>query len=525
MRLKLMAAAIAGAAALVLASGDLAQASNGRLTLVFVLDGLRPDAISREETPNLYRLREEGVNFVNSHSAVPTVTRVNSAVIGTGSHPGTNGIVGNEMYVPEVDPRRAFSTGEADKLTRLDQVTGGRMILVDSLGERLAARGKRLVALGSGTSGGTLLLNPRAPRGVGTMINAGDVSAARPFAYPTAIGEHVLGRFGRPPTTSGTAKVDYAEQLLRDYVLPELRPDVVLNWLTEPDGSQHARGAGSPEARATIRNDDAQIGLVLQRLGELGLAAQTNILVTSDHGFSLHDFNVNITQELIAAGLKASADSDDVVAASSGTVLLHVKDRDPHRIRAIVRFLQRQPWADTIFTAAGRRDDAYGWVPGTFSLELIHQANAERGADIVLTLPWSSRKNAFGVPGRSATSGGGATGPRTGPESGHGSFSPWDIRNTLLAWGADFKDGVTARAPAGNVDIAPTILALNGIRGRTDGRVLAEAFEDGPDEETVDGDSRVLRTSADGGRYRAAIRISELEDGRYRYIDKSWRLR
>lgn len=86
-------------------------------------------------------------------------------------------------------------------------------------------------------------------------------------------------------------------------------------------------------------------------------------------------------------------------------------------------------------------------------------------------------------------------------------------------------DGVTARAPAGNVDIAPTILALNGIRGRTDGRVLAEAFENGPDEETIDGDSRVLRTSADGGRCRAAIRVSELEDGRYRYIDKSWRLR
>lgn len=148
----------------------------------------------------------------------------------------------------------------------------GAWLLVQTLGERLRAQGLTLAAVGSGSSGGTLLLNPRAPRGVGFMVNAGAETLTAPFDYPAAVGATVLERFGPPPVTEGAAnaKVDYAERILREYVLPDLRPDVVLNSLTEPDGTQHALGAGSPDAKETIRNDDRQIGLVLERLGALG---------------------------------------------------------------------------------------------------------------------------------------------------------------------------------------------------------------------------------------------------------------
>ncbi|WP_225912931.1 alkaline phosphatase family protein [Nostoc flagelliforme] len=37
--------------------------------------------------PNLYRLRQQGVNYVNGHAVFPTVTRVNSAAIATGYYP------------------------------------------------------------------------------------------------------------------------------------------------------------------------------------------------------------------------------------------------------------------------------------------------------------------------------------------------------------------------------------------------------------------------------------------------------
>lgn len=513
------------------------------LNLVLVFDGLRPDSINAEDTPNLYRLREEGVNFTNSHAVVPTVTRVNAASLSTGTYPGTHGIVGNSMYIPEVDPTNAFSTGDANNLIELREKTG-EVVLVDTLAERLGQRDKRVVSIGSGSSGSSYLLNPDASEGSGVMINTGDPDGTTPFAFPTEVGDDILERFGPPPTKEGVensnASVDYMTTVFNEYVLSELRPDVATLWFTEPDGTQHATGAGSPESLEVIRNDDRNVGLILDRLNDLGLADDTNIFLTSDHGFSLTTAGINVAQDLIDAGLKASKDSDDVVVANTGASLIHVKDRDPRHIRKIVEYLQEQPYADALYTAAKRpvhgkykpvRDDADaadiadGWVDGTFSLELVHEANPQRGADILLTFPWTSETNTFGVPGTATTSTGGESGPRTGPGSGHGSFSPWDVRNTLIAWGTDFKDGVNSPVPAGNVDIAPTILALEGVDDTAlvalDGRKLTEALNEGPDPLKVPYQTRTFVTEAADGAYRTAVQISEADGTRY--VDKSWR--
>src|SRR5499426_287371 len=121
--------------------------------IVFVVDGLRPDFVSADVTPTLLRLRSEGVEFVNSHAVFPTVTRVNAAALATGTHPGTNGILGNQMFVPAVEPTRAFNTGDYRNLVRLDQATGGRLVLTRTLGERLQAQGRSLAGVSSGSPG------------------------------------------------------------------------------------------------------------------------------------------------------------------------------------------------------------------------------------------------------------------------------------------------------------------------------------------------------------------------------------
>jgi hypothetical protein len=165
---------------------------------------------------------------------------------------------------------------------------------------------------------------------------------------------------------------------------------------------------------------------------------------------------------------------------------------DGLRRSAIVRFLQRQPWAGALFTAgtqSGQGTPIQGREPGTFALELVHIANAERGPDIVLTLPWTSGSGPFGLPGADYIDAR-ATELLTGTAGNHGSMSPWVVRNTFLARGHDFKHGVTVRTPASNVDLAPTLLALMNLDtnpgpDRFDGRALREAFADGPDEEQV----------------------------------------
>src|SRR5262249_8022333 len=144
---------------------------NATLNMVLVLDGLRPDSITAEETPNLWRLRQEGVNFLNGHSVFPTVTRANAAAIATGTYPNRNGMFGNQIYVRQVDPNHAFGNDEHQNLLRLDAATGGGMVLTKSLAEILAERGKTLAVVSSGTTGSALLGNPRAPKGVGILVN------------------------------------------------------------------------------------------------------------------------------------------------------------------------------------------------------------------------------------------------------------------------------------------------------------------------------------------------------------------
>src|SRR5882724_7831101 len=127
-----------------------AAAGKATLNLVLVVDGLRPDSITEQETPHLWRLREQGVNFPNGHAVFPTVTRANAAAIGTGVYPDRNGIFGNTLYVRQVDPNRSFNNDNHQNLLRLDVATGGKMVLAKSLGEILAERGKTLAVVSSG---------------------------------------------------------------------------------------------------------------------------------------------------------------------------------------------------------------------------------------------------------------------------------------------------------------------------------------------------------------------------------------
>jgi len=483
-----------------------------RLVLVLVVDGLRPDSITAEDTPTLFRLRADGVDLDNSHAVFPTVTRVNAAAIATGTQPGTNGLVGNQMFVPAVDERRAFDTGNHRNFLALDRATGGRVLQASTLAERLHARGLRLAGVSSGSTGSAFLLNPKSIAGVGALVN-GYLEPGRTVAYPTPVSEAVLARFGPAPAKApGSARFDasvsWTQRVLREYVLPELAPDVVINWLTEPDHSQHHVGVGSPAAREALRNDDREIAQVLAGLD----AARTSVLVVSDHGFTTNTAGVDVAGALIEAKLKAARDSTDVILASSGqAVALHVEGRDAERIARLARFIQSRDWGGVVFSAEA--------VDGAFPLELINVANRDRGPDLLFTFPWTSRRSAVGVPGTDLANVSAGGSPYV---SDHGSMSPWNVRNTFLAWGAGLKKGIVGRAPAGNVDVTPTVLALLGLEGEAglDGRVVAEALDGGPDPEAVAVETRV-HTAAAGG-YRAALQISTV-DGR-RYVDKSWRV-
>ena len=500
------------------------------LVLVVVIDGLRPDSIDANETPNLDRLRREGVSFTNARSVFPTATRVNAASIASGAYPGRTGILHNAVYLPSVDAAAAMTTGRAADLLRAQDALGGRLVMVEGLGEILARHGKTLVAVSSASTGSALLLNPKAPDGVGALVN-GEFDPGVRVAYPDEVNRAVLERFGPAPPKAGRSRprdalVRWTQRVLLEYVLPELGADVVIDWFTEPDHVQHAYGVGSPQARAALRTVDREVGAILDALERLDLRSRTNLFVLSDHGVTRHGEAVDVARALVDAGLKRDAGSDDVVVAGGGpSAQIHVKGRDPERIRRIVRFLQEQPWTGVLFTPGtppvpgidGPREvpsEGQGWVEGTFSLELVHLCNPERSGDVLMTLAWTSDANEFGVPGTEITT---TTDGARPMHSGHGGLSPWALHTTFLASGPGIRESTVLEAPVAQVDVVPTILALKGITEAAggEGRVLHEALRGAAQAGAPTAQARTITTRTGDGRYEATLQTSLVDGHRY----------
>ena len=505
---------------LLLTAAGLVHGASPRV-IVLVIDGLRPDAIRPDIMPNLARLKQEGTWCANAHSVFPTVTRVNSASISTGTLPAIHGIVSNTMWVEAVSAR-PFDTSNYQNLVKLAAVSGGRALAAPTLAETLEEAGVRFVALTSGSTGSGFLLNPEAISGNGVLISAG-LEEGKRAAYPDRVNQEIQRRFGIGKADEGIPSLLWTEKVLRGYVIPEMKPAVVIDWMTEPDGAQHRFGVGSPEAMEALKVTDEQIGLLLDQVRKS--APETNLIVTADHGFGAEPDPVDLEGALKGAGV-----AGDVVTASNGaSVLIYAKNHDSGVIQKTVERLQQTDGVDVIFTAAAKPDSGIvhcadgrreqGWVKGTFSLERAGECNASRGADIIATFQWSSEKNAFGFAGAQKIA---SNDKRSGVagRSGHGGLNPWMLHTPLLLWGPDFRKRTEIQAPVGNFDIAPTILSMEGIPAppAMSGRAIAEGLAKSKTKEPA----RKVRTiRVKSGTYCAEIQISAA--GSHEYLDSGQR--
>ena len=492
-----------------------------RLVAIFVVDGLRPDSINAADTPTIDRLRREGVDYVNSHSIFPTSTRINAASLTTGAYPSRHGIVGNSMFVAGVNAQAPFDTGDYRQLIRLEEADG-RVVTTPTLGEALQRSGHSLVTLSSGTTGNGFLLNPQARHGSGAAIH-GLFDPGKTAAFPAAVSEAVVRRFGAPPPDpDDIGQMEWTDTVLRDYVLSELNSDVILDWMGPLDAAQHDHGVSSPEAKRALAAIDRSLARTLAAMQALTPPRRLDVVITSDHGFAAHTSRVNVVQALIGAGLKASAASTEVVVASQGqSVLFYVPDHNPEIVSKLVHFLQQQPWVDVVFTRGGT--NGQGAVAGTLSLDITKGSHPSRAPDVVASLAWTSSRNAFGVPG-TQTIHGTSSGPITSGASGHGGLSPWVVRNTLVLWGHDFKSRARQDAPASLADLMPTVLKVLAVEpDRCDsgcGRVLEEALRGSPDRRPTPRQRTVTTAS---GAYRASLRLSSVAG--HDYVDQGSRER
>ena len=464
--------------------------------LLIVLDGLRPDYVTPELMPSLHALGQRGVVFTNHHAVYPTVTRVNAASISTGAYPSAHELLGNSVFFAEVDATRFLSTGERQNLLAVGRVSPGPLLTAPTMAEQLQGAGLSLLVVSAGSTGSSFLLNH-------TIAGGGIIHYD--YALPPPLFEDVVNRLGVIPAaaTPNDRRNRYVVDAFFDIGLPQIDPTVTLMWLSDPDATAHAHGIGHPTTQTSLAMLDAEIGRILRRLDDAALLTDVNIWVTSDHGFSTHTGAVDLSAVLEPFNGTLDDGSPRIVA---GAGAIYVRDKDEKTIRGIVATLQSLSRVGAIFTRAVRPGRLDGSVPGTLSFDAASW-NHSRSAEILYSANWTNAKNEYGYAGTSAQGG----------VAGHGSSSPFDVHNTLIAAGPQLRSGTRVDLASGNVDFAPTFLSLLELEipSSMRGRVLREAFDDGPNPGSIAVEATTHTVESEDRRYRLTAHSSTVAGHRY----------
>jgi arylsulfatase A-like enzyme len=291
--------------------------------------------------------------------------------------------------------------------------------------------------------------------------------------------------------------------------LPRIDPSVTVLWLSDLDSTAHDKGIGDPATVDILRHVDGQIVRIEDGLKAAGLFDTFNIWVTSDHGFSTHSGEIAL-DAILKPYAGSLPDGSPRVVANGGAI--YVRDDDQAAIAGIVASLQRTSGVGAIFTRAKARQLLDGTVPGTLSFDAVRWDH-DRSAQILFSPDWTDAENAHGFRGIVSSDG----------VAGHGSASPWDVHNTLIAAGPDVKAGVTIESPSANVDFAPTFLSLLRVPvpATMHGRSLIEALRRGPDASAAAVTTFTHTARTPDGTYAATAMFSTVSlNGREsRYFD------
>jgi len=575
------------------AAGASAQNDKPRNLILFVPDGLRGRIVTPQTAPAMAEVRDKGVNFRNSHSLFPTFTTANASAMATGHYLGDTGDFSNTIYTGypvahangtvtpflEVDPvildidehfggdflneetvlkmarEKGFSTAAIGKL--------GPTLIFDHT-DKVGADGLHSIVIDDATGG---------KNGVPLSQEMQDVltKAGLPLATPPRGENGKAGDAKTPGTTSANvAQQAYMADVATKVVLPMFKarnkPFVLVFWSRDPDGSQHntgdslnaiTPGINGPTSMAGIKNADNNLAQLRKALDDLGLAASTNIMISSDHGFStiskesktspsakityedtpngflpmgflaidlakalnLPLFDPNDKNAAVADnahpkagnGLlgKDPAKPDVVVATNGGSNLIYLPNNDRKLAGRIVKALLEQDYVSGLFV-----EDDLGRFPGALPLSLLSLRGKAVTPHPAIVVNFRSYSSGCEEPTNCSVEIA-DTVLRQG-QGMHGSFSRGDTMNFMAAIGPDFKAGYVNDLPVSNADVGATAARLLGLtqkpKGVLIGRVMTEAMPNGATPRGFSG-SVSSRASANG--LKTVLKFQRVETQRY----------
>jgi arylsulfatase A-like enzyme len=404
----------------------------GRIAILMVWDGMRPDFVTKRDTPNLYAMEHQGTRFDRHHSMYPTLTMVNAAALATGASPGVNGIVGNVMYLAPVlaDKAAALDAGLSAKIAKplsLENTSllaaldgpgafGGHLLNLDTVAQEVEREGGYIAI--EGKQGPTFLFDDR----VETIKDGHDLLHNPHHDYFFATDDLIEPEqpgVEKAPAGSRDGVADsacdaYFTRMVTDRAIPAAkaaseagRPSLIVLWQHNPDLTQHLAGLGTMQALEALSAADLNLGKVRTAIDANAIGDRTDMIVASDHGFATIRMTIDLNALLTSAGLKKDLDSNDVVVArNGGSDLVYLSKtafptEEARRIelQKIVNFAEAQEWCGPIFSRQlapapieGKRhrrrppDTQYlGWIDGTFAQEAIGILDPARSPDLTIS--------------------------------------------------------------------------------------------------------------------------------------------
>lgn len=525
--------------------------------ILFVPDGLRALSVTPETAPAMAAVRDMGVNFANPHSLFPTFTMANASGLSTGHFLGDTGVFSNTIYVGFPTPHAAntvtpFIENDA-VLGDIDDHFSGNFVDEDAI--LFAARHQGFGTAAIGKVGPTMMFDHTDRKAESTIIvdDATGSAAGVPLSQPVQEALKAAGLPLVPPSrgangAAGDAKkagttvanVDqqkYFADVASKVVLPMLKarnkPFVLVFWSRDPDGTQHNQGdsllqvtpgINGPTSAAAIKNADANLAQLRQALDALGLAANTDIIVSADHGFSTISKEsktspaaqatyADVPAGLLPPGFVAIdlaraldlplADPNDgnklvganahpkagngaigpnpskpevVVAANGGSDLVYIPGKDRELTAKVVSALLAQDYVSGLFV-----DDELGTFPGTLPMSAVNLKGSSVTPRPSVVINFRSYSTGCEMPVMCAVNI-----ADTSLQQGqgmHGSFNRADTMNFMAAIGPDFKSGFVDESPTSNADIGKTMAKVLGLKvpfhGSLMGRIVEEALPGG----------------------------------------------
>ena len=423
--------------------------------LIVLFDGLRPDLATPDRMPALAAFLAEARRFPEASSVFPSITRVCATAIATGTPPAVSGVIHNAFPDPAARAGRFLDTASVEDMRAAAALHGQGFTGTPRFADALAGAGKRFALVHSGSAGGAFLLDPRAAgNGSAILSLAGRAATETPETW-----DRVVERIGPPPAApeDKIPLVEYAGRAMAEVVLPELRPDVALLWLTEPDWSFHYRGMDTPATRAALRAADDAFARVLAAARDLPDAGRMAVIAMSDHGHVGTADRFDLVGELAELGFDAVLDrpGPDLSVGAGTLCWLWPAAPDAARLGRLAAALQERPWCGALLARGG--NGVEGPFPGTFDLALVN-ADHPRSAPLLVQMRGGEGPDRWGLPGVSPL-----VGKDLAPGGGmHGGLHRREMANLIALRLAGVAPGEDP-APVSLIDIAPTLLGLLGV--------------------------------------------------------------